>query len=134
MLIDTIKKIEDVLFSLESMLMQEYYYLLNSKTLNLDILELIENKKILFKKFIILNQHRASLDKKYCIFAPYKNNKELKNCWNEIIKKCFLLRKLNLQNKTLINKKFYLNQYFLELFSSDKKYITYNLNGNLVFN
>lgn len=130
-LIDIIKQIESVLSSLENLLKKEYHDLLNSETADKNMLESIEKKTIFIKKFIILSQHRLSIEKKIGMFAPYKNNYELNNDWNEIIKKCSLLRKINIKNKILINKKFHLNQYFLELFPSHQKAITYNLNGNL---
>ncbi len=86
---------------------------------------------MLFAQFFNLSKDRFCLEKKYNIFAPYKENHELKNYWDKITKKCRSLKKLNLKNKVLINKKIYLNQRFLELFLSDKKCITYNISGNL---
>ncbi|QCI21056.1 flagellar biosynthesis protein FlgN [Buchnera aphidicola (Hyperomyzus lactucae)] len=128
-LIDTIKKIENILSSLGIILNQEYYNLLHSYQ-NGEKLELTK-KKILLKKYFLLNKNRIVLEKKYGIFAPYKNNYQLHNYWNKIVKQCLLLRELNLKNKILINKKFYLNQYFLELLPSYKTCITYNIKGNL---
>ncbi|WP_009874289.1 flagellar protein FlgN [Buchnera aphidicola] len=130
-LIDTIKKIENILYSLERILKQECHNLLKSKTSNEEILELIKRKKILFKKLIILSQDRLCLEKEYNIFPPYESNNKLNNYWKKIINTCLILRKLNLKNKIIMNKKFYLNQRFLELSSSYKKSIIYNLDGNL---
>ncbi|QCI19895.1 MAG: flagellar export chaperone FlgN [Buchnera aphidicola (Brevicoryne brassicae)] len=130
-LIDTIFTIKDILISIENILNQEYDNLLNPNT-NIDVLELIFKKKtILFEKFFILNKNRLSLEKKFNMFSPYKNYKQLENSWHIILKKCFLLKKLNLKNKILINKNLYLNQYFLELFSSYQKRVIYDINGNL---
>lgn len=128
-LIDTIKKIEKILFSLEIILNQEHNNLLHPHKSASDS-ELI-NKKTLFKEYFLLSKTRMSLEKEYDIFAPYKNNHLLYNCWDKVVKKCFLLRNLTLKNKILINKNFYLNQYFLELLPSYKTGITYNIEGNL---
>ncbi|QIQ41920.1 MAG: flagellar biosynthesis protein FlgN [Buchnera aphidicola (Microlophium carnosum)] len=131
-LINTIKKIEIILCSLEVISKKEYHSLLNpDKFNNLDILKTVKKKTMLFKTLTMLNQERKSLEKKYSIFEPYQNIVELNNDWNQIINKCLSLRQFNLKNKILINKKFYLNQYFLELFSSHKKSTTYNIDGNI---
>ncbi|QCI17729.1 flagellar biosynthesis protein FlgN [Buchnera aphidicola (Acyrthosiphon lactucae)] len=130
-LIKTINEIENILTSLEVVLKKEYHNLLNPKISIIDNLESIEEKKILFKKYIILNQDRLFLEKKYHIFAPYQNNNELNNNWNNILKKFYLLKELNFKNKILINKRYHLNQCFLELFSTYKTAITYNFNGNV---
>ncbi|WAI11534.1 MAG: flagellar export chaperone FlgN [Buchnera aphidicola (Macrosiphum albifrons)] len=132
-LIETIKEIKNVSISLEFILQEEHNNLLNPETCNniSIILKSIEKKTMLFKKFVILNEDRLSFEKKYSIFAPYKNVNELNNCWSKIIEKFFLLRKFNLKNKILINKRLYLNQYFLELFATHNKAITYNFQGDL---
>ncbi|QCO70891.1 flagellar export chaperone FlgN [Buchnera aphidicola] len=132
-LIETIKEIKNVLISLEFILQEEYNNLLNPETCNniSIILKPIEKKTTLLKKFVILNKDRLSLEKKYSIFAPYKNVNELHDCWSKITEKIFLLRKFNLKNKILINKRLYLNQYFLELFATHNKAITYNFQGDL---
>lgn len=130
-LIDTISTIKDILISLENILNQEHDNLFNPNT-NTDVLKLIFKKKtILFERFFVLNKNRLCLEKKYNMFAPYQNHKKLKDLWFFISKKCFLLKKLNLKNKILINKNLYLNQYFLELFSSYQKRVIYDINGNL---
>ncbi|QCI25542.1 flagellar biosynthesis protein FlgN [Buchnera aphidicola (Sitobion avenae)] len=130
-LIEAIKKIKIILNSLEDIFTQEYHNLSNSETSNENLLYLIEKKTSCFKKLTILSQDRLSLEKKIGIFAPYQNHYQLNNYWNQIIKKCIFLKRLNLKNKILLNKKFYLNQHFLELFPSHKTAITYNLNGDL---
>ncbi|QCI22779.1 flagellar export chaperone FlgN [Buchnera aphidicola] len=132
-LIKTITEIKNISISLEFILQEEYNILLNPETCNNinTILKPIEKKTMLFKKFVILNEDRLSLEKKYSIFAPYKNVKELNNSWNKIIEKLFLLREFNLKNKILINKKLFLNQYFLELFATHNKAITYDFKGDL---
>lgn len=48
-----------------------------------------------------------------------------------IVSKSLFLKKLNLRNKVILNKKIYLNQNFLELFSTYKKHTTYDINGHL---
>jgi len=129
---DTIKKINNVLISLEIILKEEHKNLLNPNK-NVDMQELIDKKTTLFQKFFILTKDRLFFEQEYNIFAPYKDNDALNNYWIKIVKKCFLLRKFNLKNKILINEKFYLNQRFLELFKSYKMAITYNIDGNIKF-
>lgn len=81
--------------------------------------------------FSKLNKERVFLEEKYNIFSPYLKYFKLNKHWNFIIKKCLFLKQLNHQNKILLNKKFYLNQHFLELLTSHQKCITYNISGNV---
>jgi len=129
---DAIKNINNILISLEIILKEEHENLL-SPNKNVDMQELIDKKTILFQKFFMISKDRLLFEQEYNIFAPYKNNDELNNYWNKIVKKCLLLRELNIKNKMLINEKFYLNQRFLELFKSCKMAITYNIDGNIKF-
>lgn len=128
MLKQTINNIENILSSLEDTMQKEHNNLLDSNYI--ETLEFIKNKKILFEKLLTLNKKRICLEKKYNFFAPYKNNEKLKKKWILIVKKCTILHKLNFSNKVLLNKRIYLNQHLLELFP-DKKYITYDVEGNL---
>jgi flagella synthesis protein FlgN len=55
----------------------------------------------------------------------------LKHKWDNIVIKCRYLKKLNLENKVLLNKKIYLNQRFLELFDFHKNEVIYDSHGEL---
>ncbi|CAL4326394.1 Flagella synthesis protein FlgN [Buchnera aphidicola (Brachycaudus tragopogonis)] len=129
-LINIIKKIENILLSLDNILDQEHKNLLKNTTIK-ELKTIFKKKEHYFNLFLQLNKERISLEKKINIFSPYENHYKLKKYWTLIVKKCLYLKKINLQNKILLNKKFYLNQYFLELFSPHQKCITYNINGNL---
>ncbi|QCI24102.1 flagellar biosynthesis protein FlgN [Buchnera aphidicola (Macrosiphoniella sanborni)] len=130
-LVNTVKKIEKVLNSIEIILKKEYNFLINFNQ-NIYILDtIIQEKKRLFKTYSILNQEKLLLEKINSIYPPYNSNIELKNYSSNFIKKSFILRDLNNKNKVLMNKNFYLNQYFLELFISYKAALIYDKNGDL---
>ena len=74
------------------------------------------------------------MKKKNNISSPYLDNVELNELWKEIVSKCLFLKKKNLKYKIVLNKKFYLNQRFLniyEMFQSSKKNTTYDIDGNV---
>ncbi|QCI16005.1 flagellar export chaperone FlgN [Buchnera aphidicola] len=128
-LIDTLKKIENILCSLETITNQEYKNLSDFNN-NENILDFMK-KKVLLKKYSKLNEDRILFEKEYGIFLPYKNHYILYKNWTKIVKKCYLLKKLNIRNKILINKKFYLNQKFLELLPNYTASVSYDAEGNL---
>ncbi|WAI03263.1 flagellar export chaperone FlgN [Buchnera aphidicola] len=132
-LINIIKKIEANLSSLEVLMNQEHKNLLNPDSNMNELKFIIKKKEHFLKQFLELSKERAFFEKKNNIFLPYKEHHELKKYSILIFKKSCLLKKINIQNKILLNKKFYFNQYFLELFLSDRKCITYNLSGNLEY-
>ncbi|WP_425619523.1 flagellar biosynthesis protein FlgN [Buchnera aphidicola] len=114
-LINILKKIEKILCSIEILLNRENIILLNISN-NIHLLEsIIKKKEKLFKEYFIANQEKLLFEKKNSIFLPYKDE-ELNHYIKQMNKKCILLRNLNRQNKIIMNKNFYLNQKFLELF------------------
>ncbi|AYN24734.1 flagellar export chaperone FlgN [Buchnera aphidicola] len=133
-LLNILKEMKENIIFLEDLMNQEYDNLLKSKT-NIKKIELIiEKKEFFLKKISFLKQQKSVIENQYNIFPPYLPFDELHLCWNEIVSKCSLLKKKNIQNKIVLNQKFYLNQRFLNIFQKNelnKNNITYDFDGNL---
>ncbi|AEO08126.1 flagella synthesis protein FlgN [Buchnera aphidicola] len=131
-LINILKKIEKVLFLIETLLKKEHLFLLKINN-NVHILDsIIKRKEKLFKKFLILNQEKILFEKNNSVFMTLNINLKKLNDYNKNIhEKCILLRDLNRKNKIIMNQNFYLNQHFLELCIAHKIAISDNYHNDL---
>ena len=133
-LINIIKDIKENLIYLQNLIHQEYDNLLKSKINIKKINLIIEEKEFFLRKIASLKKEKSFLEKKYNIFPPYLQFNELNLHWDEIISICFLLKKKNIQNKMILNEKFYLNQRFLNTFQKyrlNQNCTTYDVDGHL---